>query len=1276
MKAETLFNLPLRIFGFFTILIACNIAYASEDHDHDHNHDHSPTPLVFIENNGQWHENVLFKSGAPGGAVFLERNGFTYVQINEADFEEQHHLLHEDRVAAYNYQIHGHAWKMKFLGASYSATTNGTEVRPEYYNYFIGNNESKWAGGVKAYKGAHYSSLYDGIGMNVYSVDGDFKYDLIVNPGTSTDIIAMKYEGLDGIKLHEGNLILNTSVGEFKELAPYAYQLVNGEKKEVECHYVLNGNTVRFTFPEGYDESMELVIDPVLVGATLSGTTGTQNYGHCATFDNSGNMYSGAISFGTGYPTTTGAFQTAFGSNIDIGISKLSPDGSALIYATYLGGSEAEYPHSMILSDSEELYIMGTSRSTNYPVSATAFDNSLGSSGFDDDIVVTHLNAAGSALVGSTYIGGSSGDGSNSLSFNYGDTFRGEIVIDAAGNCYVTSCTSSNDFPATGGAYQATFGGGNQDAVVFSLTPDMSTMNWATFLGTGGHEVGFGIRLGNGGIYVSGGTDNAFFTATGAQTAYGGGTADGYLLKLNASGSAITDGTYWGFGNSDYTFFLDLDQDGDVYMYGQSEGGLSPISAGVYANAGSNQYIAKMDPTLSTVLFSTTIGSGGTSGFNDFVPIAFMVDNCEYVYFSGHSSNSALPTTPGALQTTGGFYLGVLEPNAIGLNYATHYGGQGDHVDGGTSRFDPTGTIYQAVCTSNGFNTSAGAWSGTYPSGYDIGIFKIDFQVQGTNAVVNASPSATGCAPFTVNFTNSSVGTHFIWDFDDGSPQDNTYQPSHTFQNAGVYDVMLVAIDSTACNFSDTAYLTITVHDYPVLDLGPDTILCQGTLTLDAGNPGMDYLWSDNSTNQTLTVSTTGTYWVQVDNNGCTVTDSINVNFDGPSIDLGPDVVTCTPQILLDAGNPGATYLWQDNSTNQTFNVTSIGTYWVQVSMLGCSVTDTIEVTEGSISVTLPQDTLLCDGASLTLNAQNPGSNYLWQDNSTNQTLAVTQAGTYWVEVTEGICQAWDTVVVDFYSPVPMFSVADTTGCQPFTTMFTDLSTTPHGTITNWHWDFGDGTTSNDQNPAHEYTVSGNYTVTLTVASSDGCLSSYSRVVEIEVYPQPLAGFFFTPIKPEPGDEISFDDNSTHAVDWLWVFGDGDSSTTQNPYHIYENPGNYAITLHVSTEHGCTDSVQMYLEIKEELIFYIPNAFTPDGDEFNNTFFPVFTSGFDPTDYHLSIYNRWGEIIFESFNHEVGWDGTYGGKLVADNTFTWKIEFGDINDDSRHKVVGHVTILR
>ena len=501
-------------FNFFTTSLLISIALVSFSHGDEE------SELAFVKNNGQWPSQVEYRADVANGRVFLEKGTFTFVQMHAEDLDQHHDKMHESRAAYENFPSRGHAWKTNFVGANASPSFKELEKRTEYHNYYIGNDQTKWATRVPLFNEIGYTNLYHGIDLMVYSEKGNFKYDFIVHANAAANQIQLNYEGLNSIKLVDGNLVLNTSVGEFSELKPYAYQVINGKKVEVECNYVLNGTNVSFEFPNSYNENIDLIIDPVLVAATLSGST-AENYGHSATFDNDGNIYTGARNFGPGYPATVGVVQNTFaGGGTDIAISKISPDGTTIIYATYLGGSSSEYPHSMIVNGNNELFVLGTTNSSNFPTTLGAYDATIGGT---QDMVITHFSEDATTLIGSTYIGGNNQDGSNSLSINYGDDFRGEIILDAGGNCLVASCTNSANFPTTTGAYQTTFGSGTQDGVVFKMNPTLSTLIWSTYIGGSAHDVCYGIRVDdNLDVFVSGATNSGFFTGTGYQTGYQG----------------------------------------------------------------------------------------------------------------------------------------------------------------------------------------------------------------------------------------------------------------------------------------------------------------------------------------------------------------------------------------------------------------------------------------------------------------------------------------------------------------------------------------------------------------------------------------------------------------------------------------------------------------------------------------------------------------------------------------------------------------------------------
>jgi gliding motility-associated-like protein len=212
----------------------------------------------------------------------------------------------------------------------------------------------------------------------------------------------------------------------------------------------------------------------------------------------------------------------------------------------------------------------------------------------------------------------------------------------------------------------------------------------------------------------------------------------------------------------------------------------------------------------------------------------------------------------------------------------------------------------------------------------------------------------------------------------------------------------------------------------------------------------------------------------------------------------------------------------------------------------------------------------------------------------------------------------------------------------------------------------------------------GCYDISLTVTSANGCVTSLTQPDLICVDANPVASFMPSAWQISELDmNVDFNNTSINATDYIWDFGDTSPlSTEENPSHDYTGNeiGIYDVTLIAISPAGCTDTAYSTIQIYEEVIFYVPNTFTPDDDTYNPIFKPIFTSGYDPFDYGLYIYNRWGEIIFESHNTEIGWDGTYGSnqeiEMVQDGTYTWKIEFKVTKNDERRLEVGHVNVIR
>lgn len=916
--------------------------WANNGHDHESEGTRvgaavQGTPqLKFIENKGQWEGDFRYRTDLTGGRLWLENQGFTYSfqDVDEMNRIHEYYYHGDPQPGEFvdNEVIDCHAFKVNFLGSQANPGIGSTGPSEGYYNFFLGDNPANWASDLHAYDKVRYYGLYQNVDMEVYSTNYQLKYDFLVLPNGDPSQIRLEYEGMDALFLRDGDLVIQTSVAELKELKPYAYQMVNGQETEVVCQFVLLNDVLSFEFPYGYDNSLELVIDPTLVAATYSGST-AGCYGHTATYDDNENIYSGGICFGQGFPVTTGAFQVTFGGNIDQAINKYNPDATALIWSTYVGGSSSDYPHSLVVNAQEELTILGTTGSSDFPVSTNAFDASLGGS---NDIVLTHLNTAATGIIGSTYLGGSNSDGRNlgNLYFNYGDTYRGEVIYDSNGDILVSSVTQSSDFPITTGAFQTTFGG-SYDGVVVRMAPNLATMVWGSFIGGTNDDNANSIKVNStGDIYIVGIAGDGFPVTTGAyQTTHGGGQTDGYIARISSNGQTLNAATYLGTLLDDAGFFIEIDNFDFPYVLGQSPN--YPVSPNVYSMANGEIFIEKLEPNLNASIWSTVIG--GTSNLS---PTAFLVDNCGNIYSSSWGTTTGLPFTPNAYDNVGGgeFYLCALTPDAGSLLYGTSFGANsGDHVDGGTCRFDKRGVVYESVCTaSSAWPVTPGAVFPTDPnSGFDVTSFKFAFELTGVQAAFASFSPSSGCSPYPLVITNNSTQnatTNYFWDFGDGTTS-NLHTPSHTYTQAGTYNIMLIVNDGGTCNGIDTAYSQVIIDAPPIISVTLDTTTCFGSgVELETINlPGVTYAWSPGLTLTDSTVSNpianptvTTTYTLIVTGaNGCADTAEIDVNVFQLETDAGPAVSFCEGEggTQLQAGPlSGGTapyyYTWWCDSTN------------------------------------------------------------------------------------------------------------------------------------------------------------------------------------------------------------------------------------------------------------------------------------------------------------------------------------------------------------------------
>ena len=505
--------------------------------------------------------------------------------------------------------IKGHVYKINWLHSNQFVKIIETEKQPFYNNYFIGNKPQNWKSNVGNYRTIIYQNIYPNIDFKIYSEATSMKSDYIIRKNGNVSDLQFEYDGVDAISVeNDGRLKITTSINTVYELKPYAYQQINGSIVEIPCRYHLNGTVLSFVLPANYNKEADLIIDPTLIFSSYSGSF-SDNWGSSATHDNNGNMFLGGIALGSSYPTTTGAFQTDFGGGSgsqpsDIAITKFNSDGTLKLYSTYLGGSSNELLASLICTPNNELIAVMTTSSTDFPTTQNAYDRSFnGGSSVTAyeislpngaDIAITKLNESGSALIGSTFLGGSGNDGTNlnnETAFNYGDQSRSDVALDNSGNVYITSTTTSTNIPNTSGKAQAANGGGSSDGLLAKFNTDLSSLSWATYFGGNGADASYSMSLDNNkNIFICGGTtsNNLPGTSNGLNVSYKGGTVDGFVAKFDNNGNSVLVSSYLGTENYDQAYILDLDIRDNVYIFGQTLGNY-PVSSGVYSNNGGKQ---------------------------------------------------------------------------------------------------------------------------------------------------------------------------------------------------------------------------------------------------------------------------------------------------------------------------------------------------------------------------------------------------------------------------------------------------------------------------------------------------------------------------------------------------------------------------------------------------------------------------------------------------------------------------------------------------------------
>jgi hypothetical protein len=685
-------------------------------------------PLTFEANQGQTDARVKFLARGSGYSLFLTSEEAVLIRgrVPEAG-DWRAAALAQNQPAPIPHAPTPAALRMKLVRANPAPTVVGGDELPGESHYFIGNDPRQWRTDIAHYGKVMYEGVYPGVDLVYYGNQGQLEYDFVVGAGADPRAIELTFSGAREVRLGaEGDLVLGVGDGEIRQLKPVIYQEVDGVKKEIAGGYRIDGQA-HVSFEVGrYDASRPLVIDPVLVYSTYLGGSGS-DLGLGIAVDEDGCAYVTGLTASLNFPTTPGAFQPANAGSEDAFVTKLNRRGTAVLYSTYLGGSgsdagllPATFFAGIAVDEDGNAYLTGPTTSPDFPTTPGAFQLALAG---PIDTFVTKLNHRGSALLYSTYLGGSS--------FEVGRN----IALDRGGNAYVTGSTGSLDFPTTAGVFQPAFGGGANDAFVTKLNSRGTALVYSTYLGGSSFDPSRGMAVDKkGNAYIGGTTASPDFPTTpdAFQPAFAG-VQDVFVTKLNRRGTALRYSTYLGGSGNDQGaggVGLAVDEDGNAYLVGLTNSLDFPTTPDAFQPAfagGSNDaFVTKLNRRGTALLYSTYLGGSGTDfGLGDVA-----VDEDGSAYVTGATDSLDFPTTPDAYQPAfaGGLrdvFVTKLNRRGTALLYSTYLGGSGSD-SGRDIAVDEDGNAYVTGNTDSlNFPTTPGAFQTVIAASNDAFVAKI-----------------------------------------------------------------------------------------------------------------------------------------------------------------------------------------------------------------------------------------------------------------------------------------------------------------------------------------------------------------------------------------------------------------------------------------------------------------------------------------------------------------------------------------------------------------------
>ena len=997
-------------------------------------------PLTFEANQGQADSRVKFLSRGNGHNLFLTpTEAVLTLQHATAETHSKNSFRSRKRATGSKGDRRQAVLRMKLVGANPAAEVKGQDELRGKKNYFIGSDPQKWCTNIPTYAKVMFSEIYPGVDLAFHGNQQQLEYDFVIAPGSDPGIIRLFFEGAKEMHVSKGgDLILRVAEGEVVQHKPVVYQEVDGIRNVISGRYVLTGkNRVGFEIAN-YDVTRPLTVDPILSYSTYLGGSGDDYVGGMAV-DNSGNVYVTGQTLSSDFPVKS-PYQSGSRGYYDAFVTKLSADGSQLIYSTYIGGSEEDRGFILAVDNSGNAHVTGRTYSDDFPT-ASPFQATRGRS-FTSDAFVTKLDADGSVLLYSTFLGGSSQD--------YGMG----IAVDSSGNAYVTGATSSLDFP-TASAFQAVKRGFlSSDAFVTKFNAAGSAVIYSTYLGGTDDDYGLGISIDSlNNAYVTGQTSSIDFpTKVPFQPDIGGGNTDAFIAKFNATGSSLLYSTYLGGNSSDEGHGVAVDSSGSAFVTGSTSSGNFPVTLEAfqtsYGGGDWDAFVAKIN-NIGSLSYSSFIGGEGADQLYCTADCV-AVDVSGNAYIVGRTDSLDFPTINPLQETNAGgldvFVTGI-NPTGSSIIYSTYLGGSSDD-DGWGIALDHTGAIYVAGGTNSTsanfspipFPATLGAFQ-TADSGGTAGfVAKIEPSVCSFDCAATVPQTGNVSTPVSFSATTTQTGCVSpirlvmkkspVWTGDQVGPQDTA---GH-FWNHSVFD--------------DSQWSTVTLPD-DGFDFDPDDRYYRFHFTWDGVSPVSIYFATDDGLAMYVNGNPLGSWGNGWRQEGCVnnTTTSCNINFSVPAQVIPPGILQLGDNVL-------AVDLWNGVGLN----------FYLDVKLGGVQPAATYDWDFGDGSVHSTQQS--------PRHSYGVAGTYTWKMTaSINGAPSCVKTGTILVTTLPG-CTLNCTVTVPTKgtteTAISFAAVATASGCTGSPT---------------YEWDFGDGSGhSTQQNSTHTYAAAGNYIWNMTAS--------------------------------------------------------------------------------------------------------------------------------------------------------------------------------------------------